>query len=885
MRFLQSVYRRLRSILLKDSSNIELSEELQFHLDRQMEEYIAGGMSPDQARLAARGDFGSVPLITQGCYESRGVAWFEDLVQDLRYGLRTLRTKPSFSVITILTLALGIGACTAIFSLVNAVLLRSLPYGDAERLVYLFTPNPRYNLPAEIFGPSNADFLDLKKQTNSFAGMTLFNQATYNLAVGDRTQRVGVAKVDADFFTTLQSFPELGRVFELSDQQPGNVVVISHAIWQAMFSGNADVVGSKLLLDGRSYQVVGVMPKEFGYPHKSDLRYANDQIDTTQLWVPYALTPQQTADREESSGFAVARLKPGVTMGQGQAEMGTIMSRLNLLHDPKSRGWYAVVRSFRDSAFGPVRPLMFLLLGAVGFVLLIACGNAANLLLAHAASRTHELGVRATLGARRSRLLRQMLTESLVLSAAAGLLGIGLAWLFLRALLSLNPGDIPRMQNASLDVPVMAFLVFTTMLTSILFGILPSLSATRIHLAEFLKSAGQRGIMGDRRRLRNSLVITQVAMVVILLTGAGLLLRSYLKVISVPTGFSRSTVAVSVELGPQYNTVEKQRAFFVQLLDKIKPVRGVQDAGLVNHLPLSGAESLTLLFEVKGFPVDKNQLVEERSVTPNYLSAMQMPLFEGRPFTDQDGPGHPPVAIVNRAFARKYFPGRDAVGGQIRSDPSAPWTTVVGVIGDVRNMSLEAPAEPQIYRPLWQDSEMHSCNLAVRSSLPISAVVSTISAAVRSLDPDLAIASVHTMGDAVSKATARRRFQTTLLTVFSAIAMIMALVGVYGLLAYSVRQRTGEIGLRMALGSSRVRVVLLVLREALGLVGMGLLAGIAFAFPVTRLLRSFLYDVPALDPITFVLVPALLFVAALAACLIPSSRAASVDPISALRQE
>ena len=897
MRLFHSLLRRLRWFLKKDSSNVELSEELQFHLDRQTEENIAGGMSPEQARAAARVSFGSVIEAAEDCYEARGVGWIEDLVQDVRFGMRTLLKHRSFTLVTVLTLALGIGACTAIFSLVNAVLIRSLPYGEAQKLVYLFTPNPRFHLPAEIFGPSNADFFDLKKQSHSFAEMTLFQQATYNLAVDDRVERANAAKVDADFFTTLQSEPEFGRDIGVGDEKPGNnrVVVISHALWQNIFGGRSDVLGRMLRLDGTSYQIVGVMPPEFSYPHKSDLAYGNSHIDTTQLWLPSGLTPQQQADRVDSNGYAIARLRPGVTLREAQTEMSTIMSHLDLLHDAEARGWSALVKPFSDIAMGPVNPLMWLLLGAVGFVLLIACGNAANLLLARAASRTHELGVRATLGARRGRLLRQMLTESLMLSGAAGLAGIGMAGLFLHVLLRLDPGDIPRMQDATLDLRVMAFAIAITVLTSVLFGILPSLFATRINLVEFLKSGGMRRIAGDRKRVRNCLAITQIALVVVLLTGAGLLLRSYINVLSAPTGFSASTVTVDVQLGsqfmqlnPRYGTAQKRRAFFQELVDRMKRMPAVESAGTVNFLPLSNGEELTT-FEVKGYPNKKDQLTEARKITPGYLSAMQIPLAKGRDFAEDDGPGHPSVAIVNEAFVKKYFGGHDAMGHHLRGDPKAPWTTIVGVIGDVRNMGLEAAPAPQIYYSLWQtdtaDAPENDGYLAVRSTLPQDAVVSEIRAAVRSLDPNLAIADVRSMSEWESQATARRRFQTTLLTLFSGIAMFLAIVGVYGLLAYSVRQRTGEIGIRMALGSSRARVVHLVLQEGLGLVGIGLLIGLAAALACTRLLASFLYNVPALDPLTFASVPVLLFIATLIACLVPGWRAAAVDPMNTLRHE
>jgi putative ABC transport system permease protein len=899
MRWFHSLLRRLRSLLRKDSTNVELSEELLFHVERQTEENIALGMSPEEARAAARESFGSVAQATEESYESRGVALVDDLAQDVRYGVRTLIRQRSFTVITVLTLALGIGACTAIFSLVNAVLLRSLPYGSAEKLVYLFTPNPLFHLPPEVFGPSNADFFDLKRQSHSYSEMTLFSQATYNLAVGGQVVRAGAAKVDANFFSTLRAGPELGRMIDLSDEAPGHdrVAVISHSLWQNMFSGGSDILGRTLQLNGASYQVVGVMPPDFGYPHFSDLGgYGNSHVSVTQLWLPSALTAQEKADRDGSSGYAVARLKSGVSVRKAQTEMGVLMAQLDLLHHANTRGWGAFVKPFRDTVLGPVRPLMLLLMGAVAFVLLIACGNATNLLLARAANRTHELGVRATLGARRGRLVRQMLTESLMLSVTAGIAGVGLAWLFLHALLKLNPGDIPRMQDARLDIHVMLFLAAVTLLTSVLFGVLPSFSASRINLAEFLKSGGTRGTVGDRKRLRSALTIAQVALVVVLLTGAGLLLRSYVKVLSVPTGFSASTVALDLELSPQvvgdltpkYGTGQKVNTFFRDLLERVRLIHGIQASGLVDHLPLSHSESITTI-EVEGYPNLKNQLEETRRITPDYLSAMQIPLVNGRIFTDQDGPEHPLVAIVNQAFVKKYFGGNDPIGRRVRGSADSPWTTIVGEVGDVRNLSLETAAAPQLYRPFWlednDETPTSGAYLTVRSLLHQDAVVSEIRAAVRSLDPELAVSDIHTMRSLETEETATRRFQTMLLTVFSGIAMLLAIVGVYGLLAYSVRRRTGEIGLRMALGSSRAQVVRLVLLEGFRLVAIGLFLGVGAAAMCTRLVAGFLYDVPAIDPLTFCVVPLLLLVATLAACLIPSVRAAAVDPMDALRHE
>lgn len=890
MRLLQSLRRRFQSLLHKDVNNVELNEELRFHLETLVEQKIAQGMSPTQAQAAANAEFGSMAQATEAAYESRGTALLDDLAQDIRYGLRSLRRQPAFAFVTVLTLALGIGACTAIFSLVNAVLLRSLPYGDASRLVYLYMPNPRLKeLPPEALGPSNADFFDIKAQAHSFSAITFFDQKTLKLNAGANPERVGAAQIDENFFRTLEVAPLMGRGFNEADEQPNNShsVILSYALWQSLFAAAPDVLSRTVTLNDAAYRVIGVMPQDFGYPHHTDLAFGDGHIAATQLWIPYALTAQQKADRDNTSINALARLAPGITLKDAQAEMSTIAAHLEPLHKGfMFKGMTALVKPLDLQILGAARPLMLLLLAAVGFVLLIACGNAANLLLARAASRRHELGVRATLGARRGRLVRQMLTESLLLGGVAGIVGMGLAWIFILALFRLNPGNIPHMESAALDLRALAFLVFISLLTSIAFGILPALSATRINLAEFLSSAGTRGLVADRRRMRRMLVAAQVALVVVLLTGAGLFLHSYANVLSVQTGFSPSTITFNVGVPPSYNTAQKRQIYFTGLLEKIEGQHGIDSAGLINYLPLTNSESLSTIW-VDGYANQDRQLVEGRAITSGYLTAMQTPLLKGHNFTAaKDSPGPHAVAIVNQAFADKFFANKDPIGQHLRTNTEHPWSTVIGVAQNIRNESLETPAVPQIYVPFFAGNEpLRGTFIAVRSSLPQSATIATLRAAVHSVDPNAVISDIHVMSDLTSRSTAPRRFQTTLLTVFSTVALFLAVVGVYGLLAYSVRQRTGEIGLRMALGSTRTGIVRLILREGLSLLIVGLCVGMVAAVAFSRLLRSFLYDVPALDPVTFTLVPALLLLATLAACLVPSARAAATDPMEALRHE
>jgi predicted permease len=881
---------RLRAFFRRQSVEDELQEELQYHLAREAEKYRQAGAAPEEAMRRARLALGGPEQARQQCREARGTRLLDDLMQDLHYGLRTLGKSPGFAAVTILTLALGIGACTAIFSIVNAVLIRSLPYGDVERLVYLFTPNPHYaDVPVEAFAPSYADFFDLQRQSHSFANMAAFEQTSFSSASQNTAVRVGGARVDGNFFFTLQSFPEVGRAIGPQDDRPGHnkVVVISHALWQSMFAGSTQVLTKPLRLNGGLYQIIGVMPPEFGYPHDTDFPPGAGAGNGTgtEVWAPLALSPQQKAARDDMTGNAIARLKPGVSVREAQAEMSTLMARLDLLHQAETRDWGAFVKPFRDSAVGSVRTLMWLLLGAVSLVLFIACGNAANLLLARAAARTHELGVRATLGAAKGRMIRQMLTESLLLGLAGGFVGIVLAYVFLRGLLRLDPGDIPRLQDASIDARVLFVTLIMAALTSVVFGILPAFFAARINLVEFLKAGGNRGSVGTGNRLRSSLVIGEIALVVILLAGAGLLLHSYVNIESVQTGFSSSTVSMNIRLDAQYASRDQRLALYRSLLGKIQSIPGIESAGVISALPLSGSESVST-FWVDGYANQKDQLVNGRTITPRYFFAMGIPFVKGRSFTEEDAEGHPLVVIINQAFAAKYFGNRDPIGLGMRTPgPDSPLKTVIGVVGNVHHTSLEAAAPPEFYEPLWQTSIGQGAFVAIRSSLPPENIATSVRAALRIIDPNLAFAGIDTMGDLISQATAQRRFQTTLLTAFAGTAMLLGMVGIYGLLTYSVKQRTAEIGVRIALGASRGRVLGMILRQGLQLTITGLLLGLAGALALTHVLVASLYGVSAVDPITFAAVPALLLIVTIAACLIPARRAANVDPMRTLRDE
>ncbi len=881
---IRAFWRRLCGTLNRGDAAQDFSAELEAHIAMDTEAGIKAGLDATEARRQALLRLGGAEQVRQAHRERHGYLWLEQLVQDFRYGFRTLRRSRSFTITAILTLGLGIGACTAIFSMVNAVLIRSLPYGDPQHLVYLFTPNPNWKVPPEVICPGYGNFYEIKRGNKSFTEMTTYEQALFKVTTQGATQPIGAARVDESFFSTLQSTTELGRTINADDNQHGHshVAVISHSLWVSMFGANADVLKRSLELNGASYQIIGVMPRAFEYPFKADLPYGNPHIVSTKIWVPLALTPKQRADRFIDDNVVVARLRAGVSIEQAQSEFGAMMARFDRLYPSHMGDWGALVESFTGLSIGPVRPLMNLLLGAVALVLLIGCGNAANLLLARAAERARELGVRSALGAGRSRIVRQLLTESMLIGIGGCGVGILLAFFFLRLLPHLDPGNIPRLNEASLDGRVLLVAIVASLSTSVIAGLLPAVSASRMQLAEFLKSNNAPGSATGHSRLQSALIVAQTAMVVVLLAGAGLLTRSYINAISVDTGFSQSTLTMNLSLGDHGQPQTGREAYFRGLIARINNLPGVISAGAVSDLPLAKSESLGT-FWVDGFANEKDQVVESRWITPRYFDAMQIPLFAGRYFTESDdvGPAHP--VIINERFARAYFANRNPIGGRISGDETqAQWSTVIGVVADVRHASLEEDPQPQIYAPTYNSREN---SLAVRSSLPPAAMANEIRLALKATDPDVTFSDVQTMGDLVSFASARRRFQTSLLTAFAGIALLLALVGLYGLMAFSVKRRTREVGIRMALGAERRDVLFLIIRNAAALVFTGLVAGLVCTWIAIRTLKSFLFGVSEHDPLTVISVSLLLLVCGLIAAFVPARRAASIDPMQALRTE
>jgi predicted permease len=806
------------------------------------------------------------------------------LLSDIRYGLRVLAAAPGFTGIALLVMALGIGSTVSIFSVVNAVLIRSLPYAHPSELVYLWSPNPNLKGVPQELGPNVPDFYEWQRLSHSFSDMAMFRPAVLSLVQSGAANRVRASFVTGTFFRTLAAWPILGRALGPTDDRPGHehVAVISDALWRSHFGAAPAIIGQQVQLNRQNYTVVGVMPKDFGYPFSGDVPYEKSEFKQTDIWLPAAYTAAQKADRSNfASADAIGRLKNGIPAAVAQAELVSIESRLQPLYPDMWKGWTVLASPLVQTIIGPVEKMLWLLLGSVGLVLLIAIGNTANLLLARAAVRSHELGIRTALGAERSRIVRQLLTESLLLSCLGGALGVALAYAIVAVLVKLNPRGIPRFDTAAVDARVLLVALVLSIAAGVAAGLAPALSASRAGITDLIKRGG-RGLSGSVNTGRFTLIVFEVALSVVLLTGSALLIRSYLQLQAVNPGFSPSTLTFTLNLDERYNKPALRTAFYIEFLEKLRNLPGVQYAGSTNSIPLSHHESVTFAY-IRGFG-ESTSMIEGRSVTPDYRRALGVPLLRGRDFDGSDVNSKTPVMLVNQSFVDKYFRGRDPLGGQVRIGmgnlANTPWSTVVGVVGNIRHANLEEPSQPQMFQPADNGN-----NFALQCGIPAEQIIKQARTALHALDPVLVLEGVHTMRERMDDSTARRRFQTSLLTGFAAMAVALALVGLYGLMSYTVKQRKSEIGVRLAVGSSQAQVVALILSQGLRLTAYGLFIGLIGAFALTRLVKGWLFGVSALDPATFVAVPLLILAVACCACVIPAWQATRIDPIQALRAE
>jgi putative ABC transport system permease protein len=799
------------------------------------------------------------------------------VVQDLRYAFRMLLRNPGVALIAVIALALGIGANTAIFSVVNSVLLRSLPYSDPDRLM-MVKENKFPQFPEFSISPGN--FLDWQKQNTSFETLAAVNSTSFNLVTNDaEPERLRGARVTAGLFEMLGVRPIQGRTFTDEEDQPGheNVAIISEGLWKRRFGNDPNVVGQSVTLSAVSYTIIGVTPSSFPFPDRE-----------TDLWTPMAFTARQAQMHGSHFLTVVGRLKQGVSISEADAELKTIAARLAEQYPGSNAGWSTSITPLQDYQIRDVKSGLIFLLGSVALVLLIACANVANLLLARATVRQKEIAIRTALGASRGRVARQLLTESILLAFIGGTVGLALAWWGMGSLLSLAPDDLQQVKNVALDLRVLAFTLAVTVFTGIVFGVVPAIQASNPNLNETLKEGG-RGTTGGHHRVRSSLVIVEVALALVLLVCSGLLIRSFVSLNKVSPGFnSRNALTVNIALpGRKYQNPDQYSAFFTQLLEKLAVLPGVTDVGATQSLPVQG--DYLVGFKIQGRPAaapGEDKSTNYYAVTPGYFKSMGIPLIRGRLFTEQDNGNGRKVAIINETMAKTYFADEDPIGRSIylSQGPADSFREIVGIVGDVKQYGLSEPSTLQTYEPYLQ-MPFSGMTIVVRTQVRPESLSDAIRREVLAVDKEQPISRIRTLEQIISSSVQQQRFLMFLLSIFAGVAMILAAVGLYGVMSYTVTQRTHEIGIRIALGASNGNVLRLVVGHGMILALTGVAIGLAGSFAVTRLMSTLLFGISTTDAITFGAIPLLLAGVALVSCLAPAYRAIRVDPMVALRHE
>jgi predicted permease len=875
----------------------ELAAELESHLAHHIEDNLRAGMTPEAARRQALIKLGGYEQARQICRERGGVPLLESLVQDLRFCLRTLRKSPGFTAVAVLTLAAAIGASTAVFSLVDAVLLKPVSFPHSERIVFPWRlPKRGLNLGYDVFPWGRVDFLYFSRHSKTFQALGAFVSGSFDLTGSGDPVRLDGLRASAGFFPALGVSPELGRTFNNEEDQPGHehVVIVSDALWRQRFGADPGILGRVLELNGAPYAVIGVMPRGFTFPRANEMPDSFTFAPQVRLWVPLALDRRESIiPNEEDSLAVVGRLKPGVTIAQAQADMDIMGKRLESRR-LNGKGWFhSRVTPIARQIAGDTRQPLLLLLGAVGVVLLIACSNVAGLLLTRSLGRRRELTLRAALGAGKSRLIRQLLTESVVLAGVGGLGGIVLARLGIDFVKIFGPPGIPRLSGAGLDIRVLGFALGATLLTGILMGLAPAIGAGPENLAESLKDGGQRsGSSPAGARARGSLVVSQIALAVVLVIAAGLLIRTFYRLLDVNPGF-RAAHVLTFELSlpaAKYPDQTHIASLYGEALRRIRALPGVEAAGLTETVPLTGATESTSI-RTSNRPRTLGSAVPMANytmVSPGYFAAVGTPILRGRPILESDTADSLPVTVISNAMAKKYWPGQDPLGKQIApAGLSFPLATIVGVAADVKRLSLREAPPPEMYVPYTQKvwPSLLTMDIVVRTTQDPASIIAGAREAIRSIDPDLPLANIQPLSDVLAQAMTRPRFSMLLLAAFGVLALLLAATGIYGVVSYSVAQRTQEIGVRMVLGAQRHNVFRLVLGQGARMAAMGIAIGLAASFGVTRLINNFLYGVRATDPLTFIAAPFLLLVVAILACYVPAQRAARVDPITVLRQQ
>jgi predicted permease len=876
---------RLRSLVGKARVEQELDRELKFHFDRQVEENMAKGMSAAEALAAARREFGGLAQIQEECRDMRRTNLVESMGSDLRYAVRTLGRTPGFTVVIVLTLALAIGANSAIFSVIQGVLLRPLPYAHPDRMVRIFFNSDTY----AKFPLNPWDLRDFRARNRTFDSVAGIVRADVQLSGAGEPVMLHVFQVTGGYFRVLGFTPSRGREFTTADEIPaqGRVAILSDRLWRARFAGDPGMVGRTIRLNAQPYTVVGVMPASLQHPGND--YHAMADGDTVDLWLPFGY---EGDPNRRGSHFmeGIGRLKPGVSPEQANADLSAVLSQMANEHTGKD--WRVFLVPLYRELVGRTQRMLLVLLCAVGLLLLIACVNAANLLLARSSARVREIAVRSALGAARGRIVRQMVTESLAIALAAGALGTMFAVGGVRALAACLPAGFPRAGEIRLDSAVFGFTLMVAVLTGLLFGLVPALTASRTDLQQSLREGGRgAGGSGRQLRLRNFLVVGETGLACVLLIAAGLMLHSFVNLLKADAGFrAQQVLTASLSLPfEHYRSDAQMRQFHEQLIAGLQSIPGVQSAGVGTDLPWTGYDENAGGFTVEGRPKEFNDKTSARyhAASPDYFRAMGIPLVRGRFFSGHDDKDALHAIVVNEAMATRFWPGEDAVGKRIsfEDEPKEKdWLRIVGVVGDVKDRPENASAEPAFWWPLEQ-VPFRDVSVVVRSNSDPALLTNQLRLVVRRLDPELAIADLRLMNQIADVAVASQRFTLLLVGLFAALALVLATIGIYGVISYSVNQRMGEFGLRIALGAKPRDLVRMILGQGMTLAGAGTAVGLACAAGLTRLLGSLLYGVGGRDPLTFAGVALVAVGATALACYLPARRAAAADPMRSLRSE
>lgn len=870
---------RLLGLLGVGRRDEDLQEEIRAHLEMHAEDYERSGLTPEEARRQALLAFGGVDSVTERFRDQRSVPFIETTMQDIRFALRGFRRNPGFALAALVVLALGIGANAAIFTVVNTVLLKPLPYADPERLVMIWHVPPPASFPGvETFAVSPANYLDWKQQQSSFETMGLVRYLSFAMSSGGQPEQVVASGVSAGFFETMGRPPLHGRWFRADEDQPGRnqVVILGHRLWQNRFGGDPSIIGTTIRLDGKTYTVVGVMDATFRTPRSA------------QMWMPLGWNAEEWAVRSNHNASVVARLRPGVELPKAQAEMDAISKNLELAYPEDNKGWGAVVVSFRDELVGDVRPALLVLLGAVAFVLLISCSNVANLVLARTLARRKEIAVRLALGAGPRRIIRHVLTETTILAGAGALLGLLLAKGGVRLITAFFGERLPAMDIAA-DGRVIAFTAFVAVFTALAAGLAPGLRLARGNVSDAIKEGGGRGESDpDGGRLRAVLVITEVALSIVLLVGAGLMIRSLWGLSRVEAGFdARGVLTASVSLPEtRYPAGEAQTRFFDSLLSRVRALPGVTSASIVTNLPMvNGNQWPVQIIGRAKLPISEQPQLQGNVMMPGYLKTMGISIVRGRDITEADRAGRPAVMLISEAAAQWLWPNENPIGQRLVLGffPDAE-REIVGIVRDVKERGLEAQGTASMYLPFAQLPAPYG-SLVVKTDAKSPAVLApSLTAALREIDREIPLVDTLPMEAIVADSTAQTRVTMYLLGSFAALAVLLAAVGIYSVLSYGVRRRMREIGIRMALGADSRGVVQMVVGQALTLTAIGVVLGLAGAVAIRNVMASLVYGVTPADPLTFSSVAALLLAVALLSAAFPAYRATKVDPITTLRE-